>query len=248
MKIVSKLSLTGITTTLFASMLMLGTANAAEEKKHEWMVEGGERNAALELEGNWEDGLDVYEVCSACHLPEGWGSKDGTFPQIAGQLKNVIIKQMADIREGNRDNPTMYPFALPESIGDAQALADVAAYMERLKMNPENGRGEWAEGTPEFDEGKKLYADNCVECHGDHGQGEVEKYFPRLEGQHYLYMLRQFEWIRDGKRRNANPEMIEQIKGFSDKDMEMVINYVSRIPVDPADLAPSADWLNPDFD
>ena len=27
------------------------------------------------------------------------------------------------------------------------------------------------------------------------------------------------------------PEMIEQIKGFSDKDMQMVINYTSRIPV-----------------
>ena len=159
MKKVSDLPLKRIAAALCAGILMLGTANA-EDKKHVWMTEGGERNMALDLEGNAEDGLDIYEVCSACHLPEGWGSKDGTFPQIAGQLKNVIIKQMADIREGNRDNPTMYPFALPESIGDAQALADVATYMERLKMNPENGRGEWAEGTPEFDQGKQLYADS----------------------------------------------------------------------------------------
>ena len=240
-------TLKGLTALFLTGMLTLGVAQAAE-KKHEWMAAGGDRLLALDLEGDAENGLDVYEVCSACHLPEGWGSKDGTFPQIAGQLKNVIIKQLADIREGNRDNPTMYPFALPESIGDAQALADVAVYMERLLMNPENGKGEWAEGTAEFAQGEKLYADNCVKCHGDHGQGELEKYYPRLEGQHYLYMLRQFEWIRDGKRRNANPDMIEQIKGFSDKDMEMVINYVSRIPVNPEELAPSADWLNPDFD
>lgn len=237
----------GLTALFLSGMLTFGVAQA-EEKKHQWMAEGGDRLLALDLEGDMENGLDVYEVCSACHLPEGWGSKDGTFPQIAGQHKNVIIKQLADIREGNRDNPTMYPFALPESIGDAQALADVALYMERLLMNPENGKGEWAEGTAEFAQGEKLYADNCVECHGDHGQGELEKYYPRLEGQHYLYMLRQFEWIRDGKRRNANPEMIEQIKNFSDKEMQMVINYVSRIPVNPEELAPSADWLNPDFD
>lgn len=242
-----KSTFTSIAALFLTGILSSGAASAAE-KSHQWMSEGGERMLALDLEGDPENGLDVYEVCSACHLPEGWGSKDGTFPQIAGQLKNVIIKQMADIREGNRDNPTMYPFALPESIGDAQALADVASYMERLLMNPENGKGEWAEGTPEFTEGEKLYADNCVECHGDHGQGELENYYPRLEGQHYLYMLRQFEWIRDGKRRNANPDMIEQIKGFSDKDMAMVINYVSRIPVNPEELAPSADWLNPDFD
>jgi len=155
---------------------------------------------------------------------------------------------MADIREGNRDNPTMYPFALERSIGGAQSLADVVAYIEKLPMNPENGKGEWAEGTPEFAQGAKLYKDNCVTCHGDHGQGIAEKFYPRIEGQHYNYMLRQFEWIRDGKRRNANPDMIKQIKGFSDKDMQMVINWVSRTPVPKEDLAPSADWLNPDFD
>ena len=241
----SALFFTGI---LYAGSASAAGAAASGDKSHQWMSEGGERLIALDLEGNLEDGLDVYEVCSACHLPEGWGSKDGTFPQIAGQLKNVIIKQLADIREGNRDNPTMYPFALPQSIGDAQALADVAAYMEKLPMNPENGKGEWAEGTPEFEQGKQLYADNCVKCHGDVGQGELKEYYPRLAGQHYLYMLRQFEWIRDGKRRNANPEMVEQIKNFTDKEMQMVINYTSRIPVPAEDLAPSADWLNPDFD
>jgi len=61
-------------------------------------------------------------------------------------------------------------------------------------------------------------------------------------------MIRQFEWIRDGKRRNANPDMVKQIKGFSDQDMQDVISYVSMIPVPKEDVAPSKDWLNPDFD
>jgi cytochrome c553 len=142
----------------------------------------------------------------------------------------------------------MYPFALPRSIGDAQSVADVVAYIEKLPMNPDNGKGDWAEGTPEFDQGKALYVDNCVKCHGEQAEGKLEDFYPLIQGQHYNYMLRQFEWIRDGKRRNANPDMIEQIKNFSDKDMQMVINYVSRIPVPKEKLAPSKDWLNPDFD
>lgn len=214
----------------------------------EWMNEGGEREDALTLTPDLKNGLDVYEVCSGCHLPEGWGTQEGTFPQLAGQHASVLIKQLDDIRELNRDNPTMYPFALPRSIGDAQALADVVAYIENLPMNPDNGKGEWAAGTKEFKQGKKLYDDNCTRCHGEFGEGIEKEYYPLIQGQHYNYMLRQFEWIRDGKRRNANPDMVKQIAIFSDKDMQMVINYVSRIPVPKEKLAPSADWMNPDFD
>ncbi|MCP4549821.1 MAG: c-type cytochrome [bacterium] len=213
-----------------------------------WNEEGGEKDEAMHLTPDLENGLEVYEVCSACHLPEGWGTKDGTFPQVAGQHVRVAIKQLADIRDLNRDNPTMYPFALPESIGGPQALADVSAYIEQMLMNPDNGKGEWAEGTPEFTKGQELYAVNCVQCHGEDGSGNEEEFYPLILGQHYLYMLRQFEWIRDGKRRNANPDMVKQIAEFSDQDMQMVINYVSRIPVPKEKLAPSADWLNPDFD
>lgn len=226
---------------LCAGVVLTGSAWA-------WNESGGEKEAAMHLKPDLENGRDVFEVCSACHKPEGWGTKDGTFPQLAGQNANVLIKQLADIRDRNRDNPTMYPFALPESIGDAQALADVVAYIEKLPMNPANGKGDWAKGAPEYAQGEQLFKDNCVKCHGPTAMGNNKKFYPRLNGQHYKYMLRQFEWIRDGKRRNANPDMIKQIKGFSDKQMKMVINFVSRIPVPKDQLAPSADWRNPDFD
>ena len=230
------------TTALAITGLALSSVSLA------WLEGGGERDEAMNLKPDLENGMDVYEVCAGCHLTEGWGKEDGTFPQIAGQHPEVLIKQLADIREGNRDNPTMYPFALPRAIGGAQAMADVVAYTAQLPMTPANGKGEWEAGTPEFEQGKKLYNDNCVECHGENGAGSAEKFYPKIQGQHYKYMLRQFEWIRDGKRRNANPDMVKQIKGFSDKDMQMVINYTSRLPVPKEDLAPSADWLNPDFD
>ncbi len=213
-----------------------------------WLEHAGERDEALRLKPDHENGIEVFEVCSACHLTEGWGSRDGTFPQIAGQHQSVLVKQLADIREGNRDNPTMYPFAKPESIGGPQAMADVTAYISRLPMNPDNGKGSWKPGTPEWKEGEQLFKDNCVKCHGEHGEGNAEKFYPRIQGQHYLYMVRQFQWIRDGKRRNANPDMVKQIKTFTNDQMKKVINYVSWIRVPKEDLAPSPDWTNPDYD
>ena len=103
--------------------LVLFSADAALA----WNEGGGEQEEALKLKPNRENGIEVYEVCSACHQLEGWGLKDGTFPQLAGQHAKVTIKQLADIRAKNRDNPTMYPFALPTEIGGAQSVADVAS-------------------------------------------------------------------------------------------------------------------------
>ncbi len=231
---------------LITAIAVMGLS--ATSANAEWKQKGAEFEKAIDLKPDIENGMDIFEVCSACHLTEGWGKKDGTFPQLAGQHKEVLIKQLSDIRAKNRDNPTMYPFALPESIGDTQALADVVAYISKLPMNPDNGKGKWEKGTPEYEQGKKLFKDNCVKCHGENGEGNAKKFYPRIQGQHYEYMLRQFKWIEAGKRRNANPDMVKQIKNFTEKDQEMVINYVSRIPVPKKDLAPSKDWKNPDFD
>jgi cytochrome c553 len=208
-----------------------------------WNEAGGEKDEAMHLVGSAENGREVFEVCSACHLPEGWGLPDGTFPQLAGQHHNVIIKQLADIRALNRDNPTMYPFALPSQIGGPQALADVVAYVAKLPMTPANGVGPG----DDLEHGKQLYKDNCVRCHGENGEGDNEKFYPRIHGQHFNYIVRQFREIKSGSRKNANPDMVKQVKEFSDKDLIAVCDYASRIKPPAEMLAKSADWKNPDF-
>jgi len=289
-----------------------------------WKATAEEALEALHLSGDPAEGEEIYTVCAACHFPTGWGDPLGVFPQLAGQHTNVLIKQIADIRAKNRDNPTMYPFAM--QIEGAQDIVDVCAYIQTREMNPNprvgpggpswilsNMRKEvWPMsldkiqkdvgdvnfkklksieekefkskdafvaavkktiGDGEFDKhkdmifknsdwsndltlGKKLYEENCVRCHGDHGQGnwqqpaelkEGEKakvdentkmepgYFPVLAGQTYLYLVRQFSWIQVGKRRNANPDMIKQIEKFSFLDMKSVVDYASRFKMQEGD-------------
>ncbi len=190
-----------------------------------------------------ENGIDVFEVCTACHGVNGWGKPDGTFPQIAGQHPKAIINAIKDIRAGNRDNPTMYPYTEARALGSAQDIADMAAYISQLPMTPENGKGPGKN----LAHGEKLYKRDCAGCHGAGGEGNAAAGFPRIHGQHFNYLVRQFEWIRDGRRRNANPGMVQVMKPYNHDDAWAVMDYVSRLQPPKDRLAPKG-WENPDYD
>jgi cytochrome c553 len=201
-----------------------------------------EYEKALALTPDVANGLLIFRECAACHKPEGWGPTTGSVPQIAGQHRKVVIKQLADFRNGNRDSALMIPYASAESIGGAQAVADVAAYISTLEIGVENGKGA---GTA-LEPGKTLYQENCVGCHGDSGEGDNDALVPRIQAQQYKYLLRQFQAIRDGKRRNANPQMVAQIHDFDERQTQAVLDYSSRL-LPPEELQAPADWKNPDF-
>ena len=198
-----------------------------ESKDYKWNAQGGEKSEALKLKGDRKRGEEAYEVCSDCHLPSGAGRPDGTFPQLAGQHTTVLIKQMADIRAGLRDNPTMYPFAV--TLTDPQELADVAAFIEQLCIPVEHGRYEGKDLARQLATGKELYEKGCKECHGQNGEGAKEKFFPVIAGQHYKYLLRQMTEIRDGHRRNANPDMVKIIQKYNNDQLVAISAYQSSL-------------------
>ena len=158
-------------------------------------------------------------------MRSGKGKKDGSFPVIAGQHRKVLIKQLADIRAKNRVNPTMYPFTDPQSIGGPQAVADVTAYIASLPVPPDPGTG----SGKQLGLGKNLYDKHCTQCHGDKGQGNNDAFFPKLQGQHHAYLLRQLKWIRDGYRKNSNPVMVNEVKSLSDEHLDAIADYLSRL-------------------
>ena len=52
--------------------------------------------------------------------------------------------------------------------------------------------------------------------------------------------------IRDGKRHNANAEMVALIQKFDEREAHAILDYVSRLEPLAALRAP-AGWRNPDF-
>jgi cytochrome c553 len=225
---------------LLTGCLLIASVTGAVTPSAE--ASAAEFEQALSLAGNVDNGRRLYRNCVACHGAEGWGDPSGSYPQIAGQLPGVIVKQLADIRAGNRDNPIMRAFASTRALGGAQEIADVAAYIAQLPMTPRNGRalgGDLAHGA-------RIYERECADCHGASGEGNARKHIPALYGQHYHYLVRQFQWIRNGRRRNADPEMVRQIERFTAREISDVMAYVATLEPPQEKLA-EPGWRNPDF-
>ena len=136
----------------------------------------------------------------------------------------------------------MYAFALEENIGGRQAVADVTAYIATLLMSPDPDRGRG----DRLQAGRQLYEGQCGSCHGMRGEGSNDRVIPRLQGQHYAYLVRQLQQINTGGIRNVDPGMMAQVKLLGEADIEAVSDYISRLVPDAGLLAPP-DWENPDF-
>ena len=184
-----------------------------------------EISQSLEQPADISNGKKIYPLCASCHLDNGWGKPDGSFPVIAGQHPEVMLKQMQDIRSRNRENPTMYPFSDPQTIGGEQAIKDVIAYISSLTPPSKSGTGDGSQLTL----GKKIYQQHCQQCHGEQAQGDNAAVYPKLKSQHHAYLLRQLKWIRDGYRKNVHPVMVSKVKPLSDNELDAVADYLSRL-------------------
>lgn len=123
-----------------------------------------------------------------------------------------------------------------------KSIADVAGYISQLPMTPNNGLAPGGD----LAHGEALYKRECADCHGDKGQGDQAEHIPAIYGQHYQYLVRQFHWIRNGRRKNADPEMVEQIERFDARDISAVMAYSANLQPPEEKLA-KPGWTNPDF-
>ena len=200
-----------------------GGGSPSEAELASWSTSVVEAARVAAGAGDVEAGRALYETCAGCHHATGIGDPGGTMPQIAGQHRSVLIKQMLDIRSGRRKNPIMAPYL--EKLEDASAIADVAAYVAGLAVPRANGKGPGVD----LARGRSLYESSCARCHGQGGEGQGEAYYPALRGQHYRYLVRQLIDLAGGRRGNAHPEMVVAIQDFSARDVARVADYVSRL-------------------
>jgi cytochrome c553 len=72
--------------------------------------------------GDLEEGRKKSAPCAACHGAVGI-SPNPSWPNLAGQQKDYLIRQMKDFRDGKRSDPWMSPMAQPLTDEDIEDLA-----------------------------------------------------------------------------------------------------------------------------
>lgn len=177
-------------------------------------------------EGDPERGETLIATCTACHGADG-NSPASAFPDLAGQNPKYTVKQLVDIKSGERDSPQMA--GLLTNL-DRQDFEDIAAYY--AMQEPE--RGSAKEDLVEL--GEEIYRAGiarkniaaCTGCHLPQGEGNDPAAFPALAGQWPEYLEKQLKAFRVGERTNdGDGRMMRSIAmDMSDEEIEAVSSYL----------------------
>ncbi len=166
-------------------------------------------------------------ACAACHGEDG-NSPNPVWPKLAGQHASYLVKQLQDLKAGNRKDPMMGPMAMGLSSTD---MANLGAWYSSQKVKA--GNVDEALATL----GEKLYRGGnsstglpaCMSCHGPDGAG-IPPAFPALSGQHAAYTAKQLTAFRSGERSNDTGKMMRDIAAkLSNAEVKALAAYISAL-------------------
>jgi len=181
---------------------------------------------------NTRSGKDTWR-CKECH---GWDYKgvDGAYgkgshatgfvgvAQVAGTDANAIL---ASLKSGDHDFSAYM---------DDQALTDIALFLANGQFDSAAlvGEGKKAAAGGNLDNGKTIYEENCVDCHGPNG---VSMNFADETGPEYVGTLASDNpWEFIHKVRNGQPgaeDMPSLVDvGISDAEYLDLLTYVQTLP------------------
>jgi len=182
-------------------------------------------------------------VCSACHGIDG-NSVAPTFPNLAGQNYNYLLKELEDFRSGARKAAVMSQMI--NTIGKAPEnlnLKKIAAYFSEQRLKDNSGQ-EPKPSKALVEKGYQLYVRGlsritpflitkqevpaCAACHSANGMGNIPMAIPRLAGQHASYIEKELQRFASGARHNGPNGIMAAIAApLSAAQIKAVAAYVS---------------------
>ena len=179
--------------------------------------------------GDAKAGQAKAAMCGACHGADG-NSAAPNFPKLAGQGERYLLKQMNDIKSGNRTVLEMTGLLTNMS---EQDMADIAAYFASQNMSVGAADPALVKAGEALFRGGKLAEGMpaCTGCHSPNGAGNDAAGFPQLGGQHAQYVAKQLTDFREGNRTNDGDSMMMRSVAakLSNKDIQAISSYIQGL-------------------
>lgn len=182
-------------------------------------------------------------TCAACHGAKGVAIAP-TFPNLAGQNYNYLLKTLEEFRDGTwSPSPMNAIIATVPTVSGKANIKQLAAYFSRQALNPaatsSAAAGKLTEA--EAEAGYKLYFEGnlkagvpaCAACHLATGLGDAPMAVPRLAGQNAAYLESQLQAFASGKRRTAPDHVMGKIASrLTEQDITAVAAYLEHMRPD----------------
>ena len=169
-------------------------------------------------------GATLAMQCAICHASNRQSQVDT--PNLEGQPKAAIYKQLRDFKKGVRDNAVMTPFAVKLS---EQDMLDIAAYYAYLPRQPGVHPDPTVAAPAIVLRGAAMR--NVPACGSCHGGGDVKAGSPWLEGQAAVYIRWQLQAFAAGTRRNDISEQMRNIaRQMTPQEIDDAARYYASRP------------------
>ncbi|MBT3012344.1 MAG: c-type cytochrome [Candidatus Thiodiazotropha sp. (ex Lucina aurantia)] len=215
-----------LTITLIAIATMLMGQNAMADdmeedlklrKSLESRIEAISNNGKL-YKQMVKEGRERTILCNSCHGKDGIAVQP-LAPNLAGQNPVYIVDQFQRFGDGRRNDYLMSNLAKTFSFEDK---IKIALYYGDMQMKPSGGGN-----SSLLAEGKKIFKDACVKCHGENGRGQEG--YARLAGQRHDYVVKMLKEFRDRTGKRTNVWMSGVAIRLSDSDMDAVATYLANL-------------------
>lgn len=165
-------------------------------------------------------------VCAACHGADG-NAAAPTYPKLAQQHPEYVLKQLQEFKSGKRANAIMAGMVAALSEDD---MRNIAFWLTSKAAKPGAAKDKDLVRL-----GERIYrggiADRqvpaCAGCHSPTGAG-IPAQYPRLSGQYAEYTTAQLQAFRDGVRTNS-PQMSGVAAKMNDKEIKAVADYIAGL-------------------
>ncbi len=193
--------------------------------------------------------------CATCHGPHGEGTRDPSFPRIAGKPAGYLFNQLQNFRDGERSYPPMnYLLAYMND----DYLRELADYFSALQPEPAR-TAPAGPAAGDLDATSAAAAERlvrhgnaatavpaCERCHGSRLTG-MDPGIPGLVGLNGRYIAGQLVSWQVGTRRAKTPDCMHEIAArLTEAEISGVAAWLAAEPVPaPATPAAAGSWTTP---